>query len=197
MPLTGVGAIGMEQAGKRSYQILTARRPGVPPVDMSDTGRVPLSSNPAERFYGKTQKATQAPPPWTFDTGRFPVSTNPAERSNGRINEYIASESLGGIQGGLWDMQAKGKRRSRRLRALYRVQTPGAKVVDSIQSVRDQFMRIQHNVMQLVKKRNDLSMADLMGLQYEVMQLAYLNELSSKVSDKLSQGIQTLFRNQG
>jgi hypothetical protein len=75
--------------------------------------------------------------------------------------------------------------------------TPGDGVLNTVQSVRDQFMKIQNHVETLVNKKQDFSTSDLMALQYEVMQLTYLNELSSKVADKTSQGAQTLFRNQG
>jgi hypothetical protein len=75
--------------------------------------------------------------------------------------------------------------------------TPAKGIVNSIQSVRDKFMEIQHNIEGFVNKKEDFSGVDLMKMQYDVMQLAYLNELSSKTADKTSQGAQTLFRNQG
>lgn len=75
--------------------------------------------------------------------------------------------------------------------------TPGEGIVQSIQSVRDKFLEIENNVRMLAQKGTDFSSADLFQMQYDVMQLTYLNELSSKTADKTSQGIQTLFRNQG
>ncbi|MDR2372311.1 MAG: hypothetical protein LBD60_04140 [Puniceicoccales bacterium] len=91
----------------------------------------------------------------------------------------------------------KGGRRRRRLIEPLRLNTPSQGVVSSIQSVRDKFMEIQHNVEAFASKKEDLSSGDLLKMQVDVMQLAYLNELSSKVADKTSQGAQTLFRNQG
>ncbi|MDR1435044.1 MAG: EscI/YscI/HrpB family type III secretion system inner rod protein [Puniceicoccales bacterium] len=77
------------------------------------------------------------------------------------------------------------------------MQTPGGGVLNTIQSVRDQCLKIQHNVEALAAKKQDFSSADLVQMQYDVMQLSYINELSSKTADKTSQGAQTLFRNQG
>ncbi|HPC03596.1 MAG TPA: EscI/YscI/HrpB family type III secretion system inner rod protein [Syntrophales bacterium] len=42
-----------------------------------------------------------------------------------------------------------------------------------------------------------LSPAELMRLQYEVMMLAFEQELAARVVDKVDQGIQTLFKTQG
>lgn len=75
--------------------------------------------------------------------------------------------------------------------------TPTDGIVNSIQSVRDQFLKIQHNLESLAQKGQDFSSADLFQMQYDVMQLSYINEISSKTADKTSQGAQTLFRNQG
>lgn len=75
--------------------------------------------------------------------------------------------------------------------------TPGEGIVNSIQSVRDQFLKIQGNLEALTTKGQDFSSADLFQMQYDVMQLSYINEISSKTADKTSQGAQTLFRNQG
>lgn len=42
-----------------------------------------------------------------------------------------------------------------------------------------------------------LSPADLMKLQYEVMMLAFEQELTAKIVDKVDQGVQTLLKTQG
>ncbi|MDR1907188.1 MAG: EscI/YscI/HrpB family type III secretion system inner rod protein [Puniceicoccales bacterium] len=114
-----------------------------------------------------------------FDDGVFPAM----------VNGNVTLSNAGGLQ--------KGGRRRRRLIEPVQSSTPGEGVLNSIQSVRDKFMEIQHNIENLVAKKDDFSSADLMKMQYDVMQLAYLNELSSKTADKTSQGAQTLFRNQG
>ena len=75
--------------------------------------------------------------------------------------------------------------------------SPADGIVNSIQGVRDQFLKIQHNLEALAQKGQDFSSADLFQMQYDVMQLSYINEISSKTADKTSQGAQTLFRNQG
>ncbi|MDR0590587.1 MAG: EscI/YscI/HrpB family type III secretion system inner rod protein [Puniceicoccales bacterium] len=75
--------------------------------------------------------------------------------------------------------------------------TPGEGVLNSIQEVRDYIRKIENKVESLVSRKQDFAAADLMELQYLVMQLTYINELSSKTADKTSQGAQTLFRNQG
>lgn len=42
----------------------------------------------------------------------------------------------------------------------------------------------------------DLSVQDCMKLQFEVMQMSMEQELTGKIADKTSQGVQTLFKNQ-
>jgi hypothetical protein len=97
----------------------------------------------------------------------------------------------------LFGMRGLGRGRRRRLVESVQSNTPTKGIANSIQSVRDKFMEIQHNIEVLVSKKEDFSSVDLMKMQYDVMQLSYLNELSSKTADKVSQGAQTLFRNQG
>ncbi|MCX5772424.1 MAG: type III secretion system inner rod subunit SctI [Candidatus Hydrogenedentes bacterium] len=41
-----------------------------------------------------------------------------------------------------------------------------------------------------------MEMRDLFSLQFELMQLTLQQDLTAKVADRLSQGVQTLFRNQ-
>jgi hypothetical protein len=97
------------------------------------------------------------------------------------------------------DPLGKQSKNSRRRRFVDSVgpKTPGDGILTSIQSVRDIFMEIESSVQSLVAKKQDFTTVDLMKMQYLVMQLTYVNELSSKVADKTSQGAQTLFRNQG
>ena len=45
-------------------------------------------------------------------------------------------------------------------------------------------------------KDKPLSVQDTMRLQYELMQLNMQQELTTKVADKTTQGVQTLFKNQ-
>lgn len=46
-------------------------------------------------------------------------------------------------------------------------------------------------------KDKPLDMQQAMKLQYEIMQMTLEQDLTSKIADKTSQGVQTLFRNQG
>jgi hypothetical protein len=74
--------------------------------------------------------------------------------------------------------------------------SPGDDILQTVQGVRDQYMQIENNLKSLTSKGSDLSSADLMQLQFEVMQLSYMNELSSKAVDKTNNIAQTLMRNQ-
>ena len=40
-------------------------------------------------------------------------------------------------------------------------------------------------------------MRDLFQIQFQLVQLSYMGDVSAKTADKISQGTQTLFRNQG
>ncbi|MDR0418424.1 MAG: EscI/YscI/HrpB family type III secretion system inner rod protein [Puniceicoccales bacterium] len=77
--------------------------------------------------------------------------------------------------------------------------TPGEGVLNMVQNARDAYKEIEKSINKLTIDKNgaNFSTANLMELQWQVMQLSYINELSSKVADKTSQGAQTLFRNQG
>jgi hypothetical protein len=75
-------------------------------------------------------------------------------------------------------------------------QSPGDNILQTVQGVRDQYMQIEDNLRALTSKGSDLSSVDLMQLQFEVMQLSYMNELSSKAVDKTNNMAQTLMRNQ-
>jgi hypothetical protein len=46
-------------------------------------------------------------------------------------------------------------------------------------------------------KGQDLSMSQALQIQYELMQVGLSQELTAKMADKTSSGVQTLFRNQG
>jgi hypothetical protein len=70
------------------------------------------------------------------------------------------------------------------------------KMLGPLQDFRVNFDKIVGNVGTMAS-RGDISMADLMQIQFQFTQLSYMNDLSAKVSDKISSGMQTLFRNQG
>lgn len=70
------------------------------------------------------------------------------------------------------------------------------KILEPLTEFRHGFDRIMGNIGKIVAKGN-MGMKDLLQIQFQLVQLAYMNDISSKTADKLSQGVQTLFRNQG
>jgi hypothetical protein len=70
------------------------------------------------------------------------------------------------------------------------------KILAPLTEFRAGFDRILGDITNLVGRGN-LSMGDLMQVQFQLTQLSYMNDLSAKTADKISQGMQTLFRNQG
>lgn len=64
---------------------------------------------------------------------------------------------------------------------------------DFVSVVRQRLERITNVVIELTKKP-DMSQQDLMRIQYEVMQMSIVLDVASKVGDKGSQALQTLFR---
>lgn len=49
----------------------------------------------------------------------------------------------------------------------------------------------------LIDSGGELTMEEMMKLQFEVMQLGIEQDITTKMADKTSTGVQTLFRNQG
>lgn len=76
--------------------------------------------------------------------------------------------------------------------------TPVQGVTNTMQEVRDYVLAIQKRVeVCLQNPGQNMTSKALLELQYLVQQLAFVNEVASKTADKTSQGLQTLFRNQG
>jgi hypothetical protein len=124
-----------------------------------------------------------------FDQGIIPAfGPGAAGEFQTMVNGNVILSGIGGLR--------RGNRRRRRAELVYS-NTPARGLLDSIQSVRDQFMELQRYIEEWHIHGANVSMNELMRVQFYVQQLAYLNELSSKVADKTSQGAQTLFRNQG
>lgn len=63
-------------------------------------------------------------------------------------------------------------------------------------SSREQVGRIQDLTASGTDPKGSMEMRDLFSLQFELMKLALQQDFTTKVADKLSQGAQTLFRNQ-
>ena len=83
------------------------------------------------------------------------------------------------------------------LRAAGKDMTPKEAVMNSIQNVQDKFQEIETHLAQMTYKNQDFSSQDLLMIQYDLLQLNYICELSTKTADKSSNAAQTLFRNQG
>ena len=83
------------------------------------------------------------------------------------------------------------------LRAQQNELTPKQAVTNSIQRIQDQFAEIEAHLTELTNKGQDLATEDLIMLQYDLLQLNYVCEMSTKTADKTSNAAQTLFRNQG
>ena len=53
------------------------------------------------------------------------------------------------------------------------------------------------NASMAANKGEEISMQQALQIQYELMQVGLSQELTAKMADKVSSGVQTLFRNQG
>jgi len=75
----------------------------------------------------------------------------------------------------------------------------GEALLDGIVSVKNdydsRFARMAESM--AAAKGQDISMAQALQIQYELMQVGLSQELTAKLADKTSSGVQTLFRNQG
>lgn len=70
------------------------------------------------------------------------------------------------------------------------------KAFNAVKGVRDNLEDLQKYVEKFSNEKNP-STASLFEMQYKVIQMSILMDISSKVGDKSSQAFQTLFRNQG
>jgi hypothetical protein len=70
------------------------------------------------------------------------------------------------------------------------------KMLGPLYEFRQKFDEIIGGIANMVA-HEEISMGNLFSIQFQLMQLGYMNDLSAKTADKLSQGVQTLFRNQG
>jgi len=77
--------------------------------------------------------------------------------------------------------------------------TPGEAILNTIQKVSDAHANAMHALQEVTKGLNDkdtFSMADAAKMQLGVMKWQLQNELTSKVAGSVSNGVQTLMRNQ-
>ncbi|MDR0339981.1 MAG: hypothetical protein LBH53_00210 [Puniceicoccales bacterium] len=70
------------------------------------------------------------------------------------------------------------------------------RMLNPLTEFRKNFDRAVNDISGIVA-RGGISMQDLIHIQFQMTQLSYMNDISAKAADKLSQGTQTLFRNQG
>jgi type III secretion system YscI/HrpB-like protein len=91
---------------------------------------------------------------------------------------------------------------ARRPSGVTEAQEPGTLADAILQGIRDARETYNHKVDMINKQVEDVgartpSVSELIKLQMDVMQLGMQQELTAKLSDKTSAGVQTLFRSQG
>ena len=75
----------------------------------------------------------------------------------------------------------------------------GDALVDGIVQVKHDYDASFARINEAMKSTEgrEISMAQALNIQYELMQVGLQQELTAKLADKTSSGVQTLFRNQG
>lgn len=76
--------------------------------------------------------------------------------------------------------------------------TMGDSLLEGIERSRTAYEGHISNINEMVNKASgeEMTSSELMKMQFELMELNMQQDLTSKVADKSSQGVQTLFRNQ-
>lgn len=74
----------------------------------------------------------------------------------------------------------------------------GDNIFEQMEALSGSAAEKEQHINELLSKNGDAPMStqDAMRLQYELMQLNLQTEMTTKVADKSSQGVQTLFKNQ-
>ncbi|MDR2667661.1 MAG: hypothetical protein LBB38_01285 [Puniceicoccales bacterium] len=70
------------------------------------------------------------------------------------------------------------------------------KILRPLGEFRSNFDSIIGAISNIVSTGN-IGMKELIQIQFQLTQLSYMNDVTAKTADKVSQGTQTLFRNQG
>jgi hypothetical protein len=109
--------------------------------------------------------------------------------------EEALVQSMGNEFSGLMKADSKADKVSNAQAANSTSATGGVydKMLSPLNEFRSNFDSIIANVGDIVS-RGDISMGDLIQIQFQFTQLAYMNDLSAKVSDKLSTGFQTVIQ---
>jgi type III secretion system YscI/HrpB-like protein len=79
-----------------------------------------------------------------------------------------------------------------------RVRTLGDAIVDGLGQIQDNRQTALMRMTDLLRGKEGigLSFQDTVRLQYELTMMTIQQDLTTKIADKISQGVQTLFRNQ-
>ena len=120
-----------------------------------------------------------------------PYSTGDSDTASRRSTKYRASATGASVSRLPWIAKNGG--------AAGCTRSIGDALVDGIIQVKNEydgsFRRI--NAMMEASKGEEISMQQALAIQYELMQVGLSQELTAKMADKTSSGVQTLFRNQG
>lgn len=128
--------------------------------------------------------------------------------NNWNVEEEIQKASQGGASSStareipqeiqlLQDILSETKSIANNQKASMRTEeTLTQKAFDTVKSVRDNLEDLYTYVEKFRNEKNPTT-ANLFEMQYKVIQMSVLMDISSKVGDKASQAFQTLFRNQG
>ncbi len=129
----------------------------------------------------------------------FDVSTTDMQRFERALNEpglHAASELQPGTDTrGSGELSTIGELEN----PTVSTQSIGGAFIESIQDIKS---TLDARAERITKQLNTLagspmSLQDAIRVQYELMQMNMQQELTSKMADKTSQGVQMLFRNQG
>ena len=76
--------------------------------------------------------------------------------------------------------------------------TPGEEILSSLQKISDTHQQKTADLMESVEniRKNGMNMSDLVNMQMKLMEHQITSELISKATNSVSQGVQTLLRNQ-
>lgn len=76
--------------------------------------------------------------------------------------------------------------------------TMGDSLLEGMEKSRTSYEDRLHNINEIINKTSGETMTpqEMMKMQFELMELNLQQDLTSKVADKSSQGVQTLFKNQ-
>jgi hypothetical protein len=74
----------------------------------------------------------------------------------------------------------------------------GDSILNGIEKLKTNYdVRADRIEQTLINSNGEMSMEEMMKLQFEVMQMGIEQDITTKMADKTSSGVQTLFRNQG